>query len=40
MKMTFNYDANKTYFHNKGLALSLVLKVFLELGSSLLDDHT
>ena len=27
MKMIFNYDANKTYFHNKGFALSLVLKV-------------
>ena len=27
MKMSFNYDANKTYFHNKGFALSLVLKV-------------
>ena len=25
--MSFNYDANKTYFHNKGFALSLVLKV-------------
>ena len=27
MKMIFNYHANKTHFHNKGLALSLVLKV-------------
>ena len=27
MKMSLNYDANKTYFHNKGFALSLVLKV-------------
>ena len=27
MKMIFHYDANKTHFHNKGLALSLVLKV-------------
>ena len=27
MKIIFNYDANKTHFHNKGLALSLVLKV-------------
>ena len=27
MKMIFNYHANKTYFHNKGFALSLVLKV-------------
>ena len=27
MKMSFNYDANKTHFHNKGFALSLVLKV-------------
>ena len=27
MKMSFNYDANKTHFHNKGLALILVLKV-------------
>ena len=27
MKMIFNYDANKTNFHNKGFALSLVLKV-------------
>ena len=26
MKMIFN-DANKTHFHNKGFALSLVLKV-------------
>ena len=26
-KMIFNYDANKTHFHNKGFALSLVLKV-------------
>ena len=26
MKMIFNYDANKTHFHNKGFALSLVLK--------------
>ena len=27
MKMSFNYDANKTHFQNKGFALSLVLKV-------------
>ena len=27
MKMSFNYDANKTNFHNKGFALSLVSKV-------------
>ena len=27
VKMSFNYDANKTHFHNKGFALSLVLKV-------------
>ena len=27
MKMIFNYDANKTHFHNKGFALRLVLKV-------------
>ena len=27
MKMIFNYDANKTHFHNKSFALSLVLKV-------------
>ena len=27
MKMIFNYDANKTHFHKKGFALSLVLKV-------------
>ena len=27
--MSFNYDANKTHFHNKGFALSLVLKVKL-----------
>ena len=27
MKMIFNYDANTTHFHNKGFALSLVLKV-------------
>ena len=27
MKMMFNYYANKTHFHNKGFALSLVLKV-------------
>ena len=34
MKMIFNYDANKTHFHNKGFALSPVLKVrFLELGN-------
>ena len=25
--MSFHYDANKTHFHNKGFALSLVLKV-------------
>ena len=25
--MIFNYDANKTHFHNKGFALSLVLRV-------------
>ena len=27
MKMILNYDTNKTPFHNKGFALSLVLKV-------------
>ena len=27
MKMFFNYDANKTHFHTKGFALSVVLKV-------------
>ena len=27
MKKIFNYYANKTHFHNKGFALSLVLKV-------------
>ena len=27
MEMIFNYDANKNHFHNKGFALSLVLKV-------------
>ena len=27
--MSFSYDANKTHFHNKGFALSLVLKVKL-----------
>ena len=27
MKMIFNYDANKTHFHNKSFALSLVWKV-------------
>ena len=27
VKMIFNYDANKTHFHNKGFALRLVLKV-------------
>ena len=27
MKMSFNYNANKTHFHNKGSALSFVLKV-------------
>ena len=27
MKMIFNYDANKTHFHNKGFALRLVLRV-------------
>ena len=27
MKMIFNYDANKTHFHNKGFALSLVFEV-------------
>ena len=27
MKMSLNYDANKTHFQNKGFALSLVLKV-------------
>ena len=27
MKMIFNDDANETHFHNKGFALSLVLKV-------------
>ena len=27
MKMIFHYDANKSHFHNKSFALSLVLKV-------------
>ena len=27
MKMIFNYHGNKTHFHNRGFALSLVLKV-------------
>ena len=27
MKMIFHYDTNKSHFHNKGFALSLVLKV-------------
>ena len=36
VEMSFNYDANKTYFHNKGFALSLVLKVKrFELGNGL-----
>ena len=36
--MIFNYDANKTHFHNKGFALNLVSKVsFLELGNGLLS---
>ena len=26
MKMIYNYDANRTHSHNKGFALSLVLK--------------
>ena len=29
MKIIFNYDATKTHLHNKGFALSLVLKVRL-----------
>ena len=29
VEMSFDYDANKTHFHNKGFALSLVLKVKL-----------
>ena len=29
VEMSFNYDANKTHFHYKGFALSLVLKVTL-----------
>ena len=29
MEIIFNYDANKTHFHNKGFARSLVLKVKL-----------
>ena len=29
VEMSFNYDANKTHFHNKGFAPSLVLKVKL-----------
>ena len=29
VEMSFNYDANKTHFQNKGFALSLVLKVKL-----------
>ena len=40
MKIIFNYDANKTHFHNKGFALSLVLKVrFLELGNGLFKQN-
>ena len=41
MKMIFNYHPNKTHFHNKGFALSLVLKVrfFLELGNGLFNHH-
>ena len=27
MEMIFNYDAKKTHFHNKGFALTVVLKV-------------
>ena len=39
MEITFNYYANKTHFHNKGFALSLVLKLrFLELGNGLLKS--
>ena len=33
MKMIFNYDADKTHFHNKGFALSLVLKVRFFFGT-------
>ena len=29
VEMSFNYDANKTHFHNKGFALSLALKARL-----------
>ena len=37
MKMIFNYDANKTHFHQKGLALASFWKWdFLELGNGLL----
>ena len=40
MKMIFNYDANKTHFHNKGFALNLVSRVsFLELGNGLLQKN-
>ena len=36
MKMIFYSHVNKTHFHNKGLALSLLSKVaFLELGNGL-----
>ena len=27
VEMSFNYDANKIHFHNKGFALSLILVV-------------
>ena len=38
VKMVFHSHANKTHFHKKGCAPSLILKVrvFLELGSGLL----
>ena len=38
--MIFNYDANKTHFHKKGFAISLVLKASVfELGNGLLLFH-
>ena len=37
LKTSFNFHGNKTHFHKKGFALSLVLKKeFLELGNDLL----
>ena len=39
MKMSFNYDANKTHFHNKG-ALSIQPKIpKISVGSSDGTDH-